>query len=776
MLSVRDQALLGDDDEAEGKLATIHSETRDKLAALGDAGLAKPKQVLQFVTDLAYKKVGGQQLTCKCMFCFRTINSTGATRVVDHFVECVLCPKEVKEPCMAMRDGTASKRKAKEESTTMAAEERDLVLVQMKAQKTEMRQMGIKAGFKAAEASVADEAIAKFFYANGVTFGAARDVSSGSYYKEMVAAIQAAPPGYVPPNAKTLAGPMIDVCYNSMSADIGKRDQNGEMTRKFGSAYTSDGWESCDHLPLINSAIITAADGGVYIRSVDTSGHTKNAEYCAALMIADIYEVGCTKVVMLITDTCNVMQKAWAIVEDEFPWISCVPCQTHCPSLLLTDISKLKEPAETIKEESVVVGWFTNHQKPLAILRDKVKQAFKGKSCELKKAGATRMGTNTFVGERLEELKGCLQQTVVDPEYVKENYKDLPAEQDTSNCGTVTREHKGGLAKKLVLDDADKGFWGRIASHVKITMPVCKMLRRFDSSAPAAGKVYHSWYDVGESIKESDATYATDAQAKHEGRWAYAHAPFFAAAYVCDPEFINHDQLSCEEVQEGLNETLEKIGILLKVRTLADKDSSFAVKWAARKKAIEADPLAQKKWDDFPNYPDSKDRDVADFCTSVTNQLAVYRQKRGVFARAWIMSAAKGMPAHLWWDQHGGSVPELQAFARLVTAQPASASICERINCEFEFVKDRRRNRLSHDKANKLVALFHNLRLLKRMRDPQYSEPTIAWSEDLEHSAVTKYQPAASSGRSSLLKATESPLSLTGPTPTATGPSHLALT
>ena len=84
----------------------------------------------------------------------------------------------------------------------------------------------------------------------------------------------------------------------------------------------------------------------------------------------DIYTIGCTKVVAVVTDTCTTMQKAWPIVEDDFPWISCLPCQTHCPSLLLTDVAKLKEPTETIKEESIVVGWFTNHQKPLAILRD----------------------------------------------------------------------------------------------------------------------------------------------------------------------------------------------------------------------------------------------------------------------------------------------------------------------------------------------------------------------------------------------------------------------
>ena len=90
-------------------------------------------------------------------------------------------------------------------------------------------------------------------------------------------------------------------------------------------------------------------------------------------------------------------------------------------------------------------------------------------------------------------------------------------------------------------------------------------------------------------------------------------------------------------------------------------------------------------------------------------------------------------------------MPELQAVARIILAQPASASICERINSEFEFVKDRRRNRLSHEKSNKLVALFHNLRLLKRMKKPKYTEPSIAWADteelDGEHSRVIKYEP-----------------------------------
>lgn len=361
----------------------------------------------------------------------------------------------------------------------------------------------------------------------------------------------------------------------------------------------------------------------MYQRSVDTSGFTKSAEYCAALMIVDIYDIGCTKVILVLTDTCSTMRKAWSIVEDEFPWISCAPCQTHCPSLLLTDIAKLPEPTAVIKEENIVVSWISNHQKPLAILRQKVRAQF-GKSKELKKAGATRMGTNTFVGERLEEVKACLQATMVDPEYVKQGYKDLPADAETSNCETITRENKGGTAKKLVMDD--DGFWKRVDNHVKLTMPVCKFLRRHDTSAPAAGKVYHGWYELGQHLKDSEVSYSKEAIDKHESRWAYAHCAFFAAGYVVDPEFVGHDQASNAEVMEGFNETVEKIAILLKVRSEMEK---YEAQWAKRRTAINADVAAQGKWDDYPTYPTTKDKEIKEFCGTASSQLTLYRGKKG---------------------------------------------------------------------------------------------------------------------------------------------------
>ena len=43
------------------------------------------------------------------------------------------------------------------------------------------------------------------------------------------------------------------------------------------------------------------------------------------------------------------------------------------------------------------------------------------------------------------------------------------------------------------------------------------------------------------------------------------------------------------------------------------------------------------------------------------------------------------------------------------------------------------------------------------MKQHKYSEPAVAWSVDLDHSAVTKYTPAGSVGSSALLKQVEQP-------------------
>ena len=102
------------------------------------------------------------------MFCNLVIGSTGATRVVHHLVECVLAPAQIKMQCAALVASTTAKRTSKTEHKMVVAEERDLQVRALKVQKVVLRQQGIKSGFKSAEATFGDQAIGRFFFANGL--------------------------------------------------------------------------------------------------------------------------------------------------------------------------------------------------------------------------------------------------------------------------------------------------------------------------------------------------------------------------------------------------------------------------------------------------------------------------------------------------------------------------------------------------------------------------------------------------------------------------------
>ena len=195
------------------------------------------------------------------------------------------------------------------------------------------------------------------------------------------------------------------------------------------------------------------------------------------------------------------------------------------------------------------------------------------------------------------------------------------------------------------------------------------MLRRFDTGSPTIGKLYSSWYELGEHLKSVPSDYKGVAVDKRAVRWAYGHAAIAAAGYVLDPEFADHQQESNEEVMEGFMETIEKIGILIEVRRQLAASDELAKQWKGRRGMIAADPSKQSTWQHFPDYPTTETPAVSGFCAKANAQLALYRSKKGLFARSWVFNSAEETPAYLWWDANGASVPELQTVARLVLAQ-----------------------------------------------------------------------------------------------------------
>ena len=81
----------------------------------------------------------------------------------------------------------------------------------------------------------------------------------------------------------------------------------------------------------------------------------------------------------------------------------------------------------------------------------------------------------------------------------------------------------------------------------------------------------------------------------------------------------------------------------------------------------------------------------------------------------WYMSPIK------WWIVHGTSAPMLQSIALKLLGQPCSSSCCERNWSTYNFIHSMKRNKLTPQRAEDLVYVHNNLRLLSR-RSPNYNE------------------------------------------------------
>ncbi|XP_077229515.1 uncharacterized protein LOC143862361 [Tasmannia lanceolata] len=81
-----------------------------------------------------------------------------------------------------------------------------------------------------------------------------------------------------------------------------------------------------------------------------------------------------------------------------------------------------------------------------------------------------------------------------------------------------------------------------------------------------------------------------------------------------------------------------------------------------------------------------------------------------------------------WWNFHGSHVPELQSVAIKILSQPISTSSAERVWSTYSFIHNVTRNRLNSHRADTLVYIHSNLRLLSRFNAAAYKEgPNRKW-------------------------------------------------
>jgi len=213
----------------------------------------------------------------------------------------------------------------------------------------------------------------------------------------------------------------------------------------------------------------------------------------------------------------------------------------------------------------------------------------------------------------------------------------------------------------------DPSFWSRLSDWHEALKPAYFFLRDVDTNAPAMDLVLDRALAVRKHYTESTFQFAPQLLQQWNVDWQYLHSPLHSAAYVLSPRNRGMNMQAQVGVWAQFLEVVEKM--------LGPHQGSLAVE-----------------------------------------QFNVYQSVTTGFGGQMGAASAQRMSGCVWWQAYGASVPQLQFLAMRLLSQPASASSAEQSWSEYDYVHNKRRNRLKTEVANKLVYVHANLRLLNRIQ------------------------------------------------------------
>ncbi|KAL8156125.1 hypothetical protein AgCh_001281 [Apium graveolens] len=116
------------------------------------------------------------------------------------------------------------------------------------------------------------------------------------------------------------------------------------------------------------------------------------------------------------------------------------------------------------------------------------------------------------------------------------------------------------------------------------------------------------------------------------------------------------------------------------------------------------------------------------------HQLASFQGKEGMFRSLAAKIDAVTMSPISWWSTYGAETPQLSEIAIKILSQPISSSSAERVWSTYSYIHNIKRNRLNSVRADKLVYIHTNIRLISRFTSSYKEGPYRKWDIDVENS------------------------------------------
>ncbi|KAG1653664.1 hypothetical protein FOA52_002635 [Chlamydomonas sp. UWO 241] len=579
-------------------------------------------------------------------------------------------------------------------------------------------------------ADAATMAVVMFLLENGIAFNVVRSPA----FFEMLEAVKKAPVSWKGPTYNAVSTNLLDKAHEHVQDLMSASGADTEV-EIFGLTVAADAYKDATSRQIIGYVGNTSNGSVRFLGSMSTEGESQTADYLFEHAVKVIEAVGAKTVKAFITDSASNEKGCGKLLEARYPWLLHLPCAAHGTDLLLADIGKLPWAKDAIDIAHQIVVYFRKYEWAQALLREESK---KGSKKELVLPGGTRFGTALIMISRVVEMRADLESSVRNKKYLdhlpKTHKKGIapppspPKEKKTA--GGASSSGAGGVAPSC--PQASKGKSPRLRkpsfksviatpSHAGALKPGPAVPSATEKAAqmaktPGIGKLYYRfsmllvWVeacfgDVDKQavwkeyrtaslkaehgprykVTEEDLFMPSIVDAEHNScfeagsikaalidlitsRWNFLHRDALGAAYCLDPEswghIISHDPNG--EVVLGLNRILERL------------------------------------------------TNSAEEYVEVRLQWLDYKLKMSSGTNLVMWEAARKMPAHLWWYEFAlPKAPELSKVAMRLLSICVSSSGLERAWSMYEFIHNRRRNRLRATRTSKLVDIFSNMKLVR---------------------------------------------------------------
>jgi hypothetical protein len=228
----------------------------------------------------------------------------------------------------------------------------------------------------------------------------------------------------------------------------------------------------------------------------------------------------------------------------------------------------------------------------------------------------------------------------------------------------------------------DAGFWASVKYVLQFTKPIYNMIRFADTDKPVIGEVYEQMDSmlgqIKDIVEQKDPILYDHIHEHVVKRWEHLNVPLHALAYVLTPKYYSPSWLA-KPAPGG--------GVRRKPHT--DPEVHLAYMTAIDKLV-----------------PDLEECDI------LRSELSKYLSEVGPFGTLHAIRDRDRAPPIEWWNMYGSTCQRLYRLAVRVLSQVVNSSSAERCWSTYSFIHSVKRNRLNENRAESLVYVHYNLRLL----------------------------------------------------------------